>query len=461
MNEKLLQHLRTYQQEHLLAFWHELDEVQQAKLASQIESIDLERITEMYRLGASGKSLSIDPCNANPPSAVRLGDGDRQESEAERVGSEALAAGTVAVALVAGGQGSRLGFDHPKGMYPIGPISGDSLFDILLGKVVATGQMFDAQIPVYLMTSPATDEETGRYLEESQYFGMPPEDVKLFCQGTFPAVDAATGELLLATKGELFLSPDGHGGMLAALARSGALEDMQQRGIKHLFYFQVDNPLATVCDPGLIGHHILASSEYTLQVVAKQQSEDKVGNVVELEGKTRIIEYSDLPEEAANLRNDDGSLKLWAGSIAVHIFDVDFLCRTAESENSLPVHVARKKVPFVDADGHQRDPEQPNAIKFEQFIFDLLPYAAEAITVEVDPARAFAPLKNGPGSATDTAKHVQQQLMHYHRCMLREAGFRVDDAIRVEINPRFAMTPEMLRSKIPRETEITKDTYFH
>ena len=461
MKEELLARLRPYQQEHLLAFWHELDEMQRSALASQIENIDLAKIAEMHQQCTSEKNHSSDALDANPPNAVRLGDGADVEIEAERVGLEALAAGTVAVALVAGGQGSRLGFDHPKGMYPIGPISGDSLFNILLGKVVATGQLADSQIPVYLMTSPATHEETKEYLEQSKNFGIPSEDVMLFCQGTFPAVDAVTGKLLLASKDSLFLSPDGHGGMLAALARSGALKNMKQRGIKHLFYFQVDNPLATVCDPVLIGHHILASSEYTLQVVAKQQPKDKVGNVVEVGGKTRIIEYSDLPSEAANLRNEDGSLKLWAGSIAVHIFDVDFLVRMTQGENALPVHLARKKVPFVDSDGERRDPEDANAIKFEQFIFDLLPYAAEAITVEVDPAKAFGPLKNGAGATTDTAEHVQQQLMHFHRCMLREAGFQITDSTRVEINPRFAMTAESLKRKISAGTVVKNETYFH
>jgi len=462
MKEDLLTLLRPHHQEHLLAFWDELDEAEQSTLAGQIREIDLAKIAEMY-LHCAGEQNHANPATqAEPPAAVRMSDPDefKRQGEAEKVGLAALAEGSVAVALVAGGQGSRLGFDHPKGMYPIGPISKASLFDILLGKVAAVSQASGAPIPIYLMTSPVTHEETQNYLREHKNFGIPPAELTVFCQGTFPAVDAMTGKLLLRSKGSLFLSPDGHGGMLAALEQSKALQDMKQRGIKHLFYFQVDNPLATVCDPFLLGHHVLAKSEYTLQVVAKQDAEEKVGNVVEVEGRTQIIEYSDLPAEVANLRNQDGSLKLWAGSIAVHVFDVDFLCRMARKTGALPIHCARKQVPFVDSEGELQNPVEPNAIKFEQFIFDLLPDAAETMTVEVDPAEAFAPLKNGMGAAKDTAEHVQQQMMQLHRCMLREAGFQVEDTVRVEIDPRFALSADILQNKIPTGFVVEDGTHF-
>ena len=169
----------------------------------------------------------------------------------------------------------------------------------------------------------------------------------------------------------------------------------------------------------------------------------------------------DLPPEAANLRNPDGSLKLWAGSIAVHVFDVDFLCRLAAQKDALPIHFARKKVNFVNSTGDVCQPNQPNAIKFEQFIFDLLPAASKSITVEVDPAMAFAPLKNGPGGEADTAEHVQQQLMKFHRHLLRAAGLQVKETARVEIDPRFGITPAILRDKIATGTIITDGTYLH
>ena len=462
MKDELLLRLEAFGQESLLAFWDELSEEEQAGLAAQVRGSDLHDLEAMFESSATQERLTELAQRAEPPAAVRIDSNDPPYAGrgAEQVGEQALAAGKVGIALVAGGQGSRLGFDHPKGMYPIGPISHASLFEILFAKIDAIGERFGRGIPLFLMTSPATHQETLDYLETNRRFGLVEEDVTVFCQGTLPAVDACTGKLLLSERDSLFLSPDGHGGMLAALERCRALESMQQRGLEYLFYFQVDNPLATVCDPRLIGCHLLAESEYTLQVIAKKSPEDRVGNVVRLDGMTRVIEYSDLPAEVAQQRNDDGSLKLWAGSIAVHIFDIAFLCRMAKSQDVLPIHLARKKVPFLDPSGRRINPDEPNAIKYERFIFDLLPHAKRALSVEVDPALAFAPLKNASGAATDTVEHVCCQMMDVHRRMLREAGIKVDDGCRVEISPRFAMTVEQLRQKIAPGTTILEDTYF-
>jgi UDP-N-acetylglucosamine/UDP-N-acetylgalactosamine diphosphorylase len=235
---------------------------------------------------------------------------------------------------------------------------------------------------------------------------------------------------------------------------------MQRRGLQHLFYFQVDNPLATVCDAEFIGYHALAKSEYTLQVVAKQSPTEKVGNVVQIDGTSHVIEYSDLPQEAAERRNDDGSLEIWAGSIAVHAFDVQFLSRVAAESTTLPFHRALKKVEYIDAQGQTVQPDQPNAMKFERFIFDLLPLARRSLSVEVDPRQAFAPLKNAPGSAIDTAEITQQMMMALHRQWLRDAGAKVDDKVQVEISPLFAMNSRQLAAKIKTGSEITSDTYF-
>ena len=191
--------------------------------------------------------------------------------------------GQVGVILVAGGQGTRLGFDKPKGMFPIGPVSDASLFQIFIEKMLAVGQQYKVRVPLFLMTSPATHADTVEYLATTERFGMQSHDVHVFCQGTMPAVDAATGQVLLADKGELAVSPDGHGGMLAALAKSGGLAEIRRRGIQQLFYLQVDNPLAPICDPAFIGYHLLSKSELSTLVVAKHTPLDRVGNFVSVE----------------------------------------------------------------------------------------------------------------------------------------------------------------------------------
>ena len=263
------------------------------------------------------------------------------------------------------------------------------------------------------MTSPATHLETIAYLSENQNFGLPAQDVMVFCQGTMPAVDAQSGKLLLAQRDALSLSPDGHGGLLAAFKRSGAMDDARRRGIQHLFYAQVDNPLVSLCDPLFLGSHIRARSELSSQVVAKRTLRDKVGNVVTIDGRLRIIEYSDLnplPDNILDRRAMDGSPIFWAGSAAIHIFDLAFLERMANSTNALPFHFASKIVDYFDpATGRQIKPNKPNAIKFERFIFDLLPSAERAIVFEIDWDRAFAPVKNGPGEAFDTRHTVQHR----------------------------------------------------
>ena len=274
-----------------------------------------------------------------------------------------------------------------------------------------------------------------------------------------PAVDH-DGKLILGNKSELFLSPDGHGGMLGALVKSGCLDDMLKRGIEHIFYGQVDNPMIQVCDPALIGYHIQAGSEMTTQVVRKNEPLQKVGNVVSVDGKVQIIEYSDLPEEFARKTNEDGSLALWAGSIAVHIISSHFLQRVSQDADGLPFHRAKKKVPFVNSEGQQIQPAENNAIKFERFIFDLLPWANNGIVCEVDPAEGFCAVKNAPPAASETPDHVKQAISDLHSGWLRESGVSVADDAIVEINPLFAVDAAELATKVDKDSKVEGSVYF-
>jgi len=248
--------------------------------------------------------------------------------------------------------------------------------------------------------------------------------------------------------------------MLAALARSGALDDIQRRGIQQLFYFQVDNPLVDICGLEFVGYHLAAQSELSTQVIAKRDPLERVGNVVKIGDRLMVIEYSDLPDDAAKRRNADGSLAIWAGSIAVHVIDAALLQRLAGSADGLPFHLARKKVPCINAAGEPVAPSQPNAIKFERFIFDLLPQAQRAIVVEVDPARAFAPLKNASGAKEDTPESVRAQMAAEARTWLRQAGAKIGDDVLVEISPLMALDAEELAGKIQQGMRVTKPTYF-
>ena len=458
INDKLI----AVGQQQLCDHWRQLDLAAQKTLGDQIRKIDFATLAQAYSEPSSENDWLSKLDEIEPAPAVRLSDPNPIETRSQAIatGEAALAAGKVGMVLVAGGQGTRLGFPHPKGMFPLGPVSGRTLFEILFEKLRARAEHHGCEIPLYLMTSPATHDETLEFLSKHDWFGLSEGDCRVFCQGTLPAVDAKTGQALLESADSLALSPDGHGGMLSAFAASGCLADAKQRGVKYLFYCQVDNPMTSVCDPGLIGQHILHESEMTTLVVAKDRPDDRLGNVVRCGDHVQMIEYSELPSELAEQRDAEGGLRFWAGSIAVHVFELSFLKRAAAAEDSLPLHRALKKVSHVDGAGNLVVPDSPNAIKFERFIFDLLPHAKNPIVVEGAREDVFAPVKNAAGEATETAITAQQAMIAKHCRWLLHAGAMVSDGVRVEINPFFALDESELPEKIPPETEITEDRYF-
>ncbi|HEY3392752.1 MAG TPA: UDPGP type 1 family protein [Lacipirellulaceae bacterium] len=462
--DELAARLQPFRQVHLLRFWDELDAAGRLQLARQVESIDFEQCAKLFQGGAQSKDWAALSRRAEPPPAMRLTDRKRggrfNSSDARKRGTEALASGKIGVLLVAGGQGSRLGFDQPKGLFPIGPISGASLLQIHFEKALALARRHSVRVPVYMMTSPVTHEEQTAFLERYNRFGLPADDLIIFCQGTMPALDAKTGQLLLAEKDAVFLSPDGHGGTVAALARSGAIDDMRRRGIEHLFYLQVDNPLTPIGDAEFIGYHLLAESDLTSMAVAKQTPQDRVGNFAMIDGRMHVIEYSDLPDDVAEKR-DGGGLVFWAGSIAVHMFRVAFLERALALKDALPFHIARKKVPYIDEAGRQIEPEEPNALKFERFIFDLLPHAKNPLVVEYAEADVFAPLKNAPGAERDTPEYVQRFMVAQHRTWLEAAGTRVAENVAVEISPLWALDAEGVAARRDRPRVIEDETYLN
>lgn len=460
--DELKERLTVYGQQHVLHHWSQLDSDQQSNLAAQLHGIDLAGLASLVDGQDEATDFGALASRAISPPAVRS-DGSGAAwtpHQARETGEEALRKGELGAVIVAGGQGTRLGFNQPKGMFPIGPVSGRTLFQFFADRLLAVNSKYGCHIPLYIMTSDATDQETRAYFEVNENFGIPAEDLHIFKQGVMPAVDAATGKLLMQSTSSLALSPDGHGGTVAALDRSGCLEDAAKRGIKHLAYIQVDNPLAQLCEPELIGHHLMAESEMTTQVVKKRYPMERVGNVVLVDGKVQIIEYSDLPESAAEAVHEDGSLKLWAGNIAVHLFNLGFLQRVAGQAESLPFHRALKKVPHCDEQGQMVSPAQPNATKFERFIFDLLPIARNAFVVESKASEAFAPVKNADGAETDTPEAAKKAIVDLHRRWLEEAGVFVDQEVQVEINPKLALEVDDLRQKIPTNLRINADRYF-
>jgi UDP-N-acetylglucosamine/UDP-N-acetylgalactosamine diphosphorylase len=448
-----------------------LNEEQRGRLVGEIAAIDfmqLDRlIAELVRRDPT--SLPIGD-RVQPIEVIRLPQTDGERIVRRRsaaTGADALEAGEVGIVLVAGGSGSRLGYEGPKGAFPIGPVSSASLFQIHAEKVAALERRYGRTIPLYVMTSPENHGATTEFFEIHEHFGL--EHIRFFVQGQMPAVDRATGKVLLASKDHVALSPNGHGGTLAALAAPGpggspsSLNEMAARGVRTLFYFQVDNPLVQIAEPSFIGLHREADAEVSFKVVERLTPEEKLGVLVMIDGRPQVIEYSDLPQELAGRRVPEGTLELWAGNVAIHVFQRAFIERLA-GECRLPFHRALKKVTYVDDGGRIVEPAEPNAVKFEQFIFDALPLSQRFCLVETDRVVEFEPLKNALGR--DSPATVHQRMSDQFGNWLEQAGAvvprRPDGSVPfgIEISPLFALDATELKSKIEPGMTIERPIYL-
>jgi UDP-N-acetylglucosamine/UDP-N-acetylgalactosamine diphosphorylase len=443
----LMHRLKLQRQEHVLLGWEGLDQRRRAALVDQLAGIDLDEVGRLY--AARDEPVAVPTADRLAPvpteTAVTI------DAATVRLGHEALARGELAVLLVAGGQGSRLGFDRPKGVFPIGPVSNKTLFHVHADKVHALGRRYGRPVPFLVMTSPATHADTTAYFQEQAYFGVGRDNVYFFQQGTMPAVDIATGRLLLEAPGVVFTSPNGHGGTLTALSESGVLDEVAGRGVRHVFYFQVDNPLVKVGDPAFLGRHIAKKSEASSKAIAKAYAKEKMGVLALIDGRCGIVEYSDLPEELAQM-TENGRLVYRAGSPAIHLFDLEFLRRVTQGEDRLPYHVARKKVPHVDGDGRVVTPKAENALKFEMFVFDALPLADRWLVMESPREEEFSPVKNADG--VDSPATAKRAMSNLAGAWLEAAGATVvrdadgNVAVPVEVSPRFALDADELKARV-------------
>lgn len=450
---ELLARLKAHGQDHVLHGWSGLSAAERTAFARQLAALDFDHLRALF--------AKKDEPAASLPSRDRIAPlpVEPRSVEAVTVGETALRRGELAVLVVAGGQGTRLGFDQPKGMFPVGPVSGATLFRIHAEKVLALSRRYGQPVPFLVMTSPATHADTLTAFESDRYYGLPAEQVHFFQQGTMPALDLSTGKLLLEAPGKLFLSPNGHGGTLTALTDSGLLATLKAAGIKHVFYFQVDNPLVNVCDPAFAGRHIQADAEVSSKVVFKERPEEKVGILAQVNGKCGIIEYSDMPKAMAEERAADGTLAFRAGNPAIHLFSVTFLERVTSGRQRLAFHLARKKVPHFDpANRASVTPDKENALKFELFVFDALPMAERWLAVKAKREDEFAPLKNAQGP--DSLETVQAAITGQARQWLRAAGAMVADDAVVEISPLFALDADEMKAKVKPGTVVSGPKYF-
>lgn len=450
----LEQRLRNLGQDHIARLLNsEGSPATRQKIVRDLEGVDLELVNSLIL--AKGlycpTGREVEPADVTPATFAS----SKEAVASIEQGRELLSRGKVAALVVAGGQGSRLGIDAPKGVVGVTPVEGKSLFHLFAEKILALKNRFGHAIPWFIMTSRENDAHTREYFRENGYFGLNNGEIHFFVQGMLPSI-TEDGKFIIAGNGGLFMNPDGHGGTFMALRRSGSLGMMKDLGIEEIFYFQVDNPLVKVCDPLFIGLHSLNRAQMSSKVVRKTTFEENVGVITRQGDKTLLLEYSDLDDAVRYARDAAGNILHWAGSIAIHVIRRDFVESITEHGSLLPFHRARKRITVSDASGNVTEIE---GIKFETFLFDALPLADRSITLEVLREEEFAPVKNLTGvDSLESSRHMQTSL---YVSWLNRLGIEVGNGISVEFSPLFALDFEELNLKaalLPRAIE--KDTYF-
>lgn len=449
--QEIIDRVKENGQKHVLRWIGELSQDQREAFLDQLDRVHFEQVREFARL-IDNPPAPRDLDNIEPAPVEQLpknGKVPRRERQAPETGQNALQEDRVAALTVAGGQGTRLGYDGPKGAFPITPIRGHSLFRVLAEKLLAACRRYGCTLPWLIMTSPTNDAETRAFFEEQDFFGLQEKDVHFFQQRTNPIL-GPDGELLLSAKGELLVGPDGHGGVFRALSQSGLAARMLEQGFDLISYFQVDNPLVSVADPRFIGHHVEQEADFSCKVIPKRSPTEGLGAAVLEHDHPAVVEYIDLPPHLAEERNQEGELKYLFGSIAIHVIDTEFAGRMGQNDEALPWHVAEKNYESLGENG---DLVAGECYKFERFVFDCLPHADGCAFVETRRETEFAPVKNAEGE--DSPQTCRRALHNVWVKWLREAGVGVeelaDSVSTVEISPLYATSAEELKDRLPAE----------
>lgn len=439
--EEIRRGLEAAGQAHVLRFWSELSEGERGSFLRELALLDLEELRRHCEEAARSAAAATAPLQDRDPDPDpdpdmepipprSIGSVRKSDSSAlcewENQGLLQIGQSRVGALLLAGGQGSRLGVSYPKGMYNVGLPSGKTLYQIQAERIRKIQELSERRhgskctVPWYIMTSEFTLAPTKKFFEENDYFGLDPANVVLFEQRMIPAV-SFDGKIILQDKGKLAMAPDGNGGLYQALVDNHVMKDMEKRGVEYLHVYCVDNILIKMVDPIFIGFCVSKGADCGAKVVQKAHALEPVGVVCRVRGVSQVLEYSEIPAETAQLQGPDGELLYSAGNICNHFFTRTFLQDVAEKyKDQLQQHVAVKKVPFVDSNGHHIKPSRPNGIKMEKFVFDVFPFSRNFVAFEVEREDEFSPLKNAEGAASPST--ARNSLLAQHRRWLLAAG---------------------------------------
>lgn len=435
--------LETYGQEHVLRYWDELTPAEREDLSGQIAAIDFDIVARLTQKWVLGAPEEMHAAVIEAVSVLPIADAARSHAkEACEKGEEALRDGRVGLVLVAGGQGTRLGFDGPKGTFPIGPLTGRTLFEYHADKILNARNRYGCTLPWYIMVGKTNEEATVSFFREHDFFGLGEEHVAFFKQAMMPCV-GEDGKFLLDTKGALAMNPNGHGGCIPALVENGIVRDARERGIDTLSYFQVDNWGVKVADPFFIGYHLLGGAEMSSKIKRKTDPRESSGVFCRHDGTVGVIEYTEFDLYPQLLETDAAGLPIhFAANAAIHVLSIDFIERVYKAYDRFPWHCSHKKIAYIDEQGVRIEPESPNGYKFETFVFDALEYAEhEPVLLEIDLLEEFAPTKQMTGSAS--VEEARASRTRYWRGWLEAAGCtRPLDGVQIEISPAFAFSKD-------------------
>ncbi len=396
MKHKTSEMLNMLQQDHIVRHMRSLTDEEQLAMVAHINSLDLSVLNAVDSEEKRG--------NFEPLYATTLNDIEENRDRYTEIGLQAIREGKVGAVLLAGGQGSRLGFEHPKGMFNIGVKRDLFIFECLIGNLLDVVRQTGTWIPLFVMTSVANNRETREFFEKHDYFGYSEDNVWFFVQEQLPTVDM-NGKLMLSDKGTVSTAPNGNGGWYASMAKTGMLKIVQNAKIEWLNVFAVDNVLQRIADPCFIGAVIESGRVSGAKVVAKADPEEKVGVLCLEDGRPSIVEYYEMTDEMLSRREADGSLSYNYGVILNYLFRVDRLNKTLSVK--LPLHRAFKKIKYMTASGEFVTPDKPNAYKFETLALDMVKLQENCLAYEVDRNREFAPVKNKTGvDSVDTAREL-------------------------------------------------------
>lgn len=398
MKSKIPDILNMLNQEHIVSHLQSLSSEEQLEMIRHIESLDFSVLSEGDEKEVRGKF--------SPLFATTISDISKNFERYTEVGLKAIREGKVGAVLLAGGQGSRLGFDHPKGMFNIGVERELFIFECLINNMLDVVKQADAWIPLFIMTSHENRKETITFFEQHSYFGYSPDNVFFFEQEQLPTVDI-NGNLMLEDKGKIKTAPNGNGGWYESMAKTGMLKIVQDAQIEWLNVFAVDNVLQRIADPCFIGAVIESGKVSGAKVVAKANPEERVGVLCLEDGRPSIVEYYEMTDEMIHSREADGTLSYNYGVILNYLFRVDKLNQTLSVK--LPLHRAFKKIPYMTVEGEYVKPEEPNAYKFETLALDMVKLQDDCLPYEVERSREFAPVKNMTGvDSVDTARELMR-----------------------------------------------------